>query len=492
MLVLNALNRVFLDKGSFSIRPHNSMKRILGLLMVGIIILPYGAFSQNNWKPLFNGENLDGWKKLNGTADYEIRGNEIVGITKTGTPNTFLATEEMYSDFILELEFWVDPIINSGVQIRSNSLPDYMDGRVHGYQVEMDPSPRGWTGGIYDEARRGWLYPLELNPQGRKAFKQGEWNKLRVEAIGYNIRTWLNGVPCVDLVDNLTAEGFIALQVHSIGSEHQAGKEVKWRNIRIQTENLLPSPYTNLFVVNKVPNSMTHQEKTLGWRLLFDGESTEHWRGAHKDHFPKKSWKVENEELIVMSSDGGESQAGGDIVTHETFSTFEFQVEFMLTEGANSGIKYFITEAYESGGSAIGLEYQILDDAKHPDAKKGTANNRTVASLYDLIPAHKGKPKVKPGEWHHARIVVSGLRETDWPNNREPGTSQFKGYHVEHWLDHRKVLEYERGNQAFDALVARSKYKDWEGFGKWQAGRILLQEHGDEVHYRSIKVRPLP
>lgn len=444
-----------------------------------------------NWKPLFNGKNLDGWERLNGEAAYEIRGNEIVGITREGTPNTFLATTEMYTDFILELEFWVDPLINSGVQIRSNSVPSYQKGRVHGYQVEIDPSARKWTGGIYDEARRGWLYPLEVNPPARDAFQQYEWNKLRVEAIGNSIRTWVNGIPCSELVDNVTRKGFIALQVHSIRDKHMAGREIKWRNIRIQTENLVPMPYTDLLVVNLVPNSMTYQEKAQGWRSLFDGKTAENWRGAHRETFPEKSWKVAQGELVVMSSNGAEAQAGGDIVTKETFSTFEFQLEFMLTEGANSGIKYFITEAYESGGSAIGLEYQLLDDEKHPDAAMGTAGNRTVASLYDLIPAHKQKPKVKPGEWHHARIVVSGKKRDTWPNAREDEGKYFEGYHIEHWLDNRKVLEYERGNQAFDALIARSKYKDWEGFGKWQAGRILLQEHGDEVHFRSVKVRRL-
>ncbi len=120
--------------------------------------------------------------------------------------------------------------MNSGVMIRALSIPEYRQSRVHGYQVEIDPSSRAWTGGIYDEARRGWLYDLRHNEAARNAFKHGEWNKLHIEAIGNSIRTWLNGVPCANLVDAMTAEGFIGLQVHS---RKESGIQVRWRNIRI-------------------------------------------------------------------------------------------------------------------------------------------------------------------------------------------------------------------------------------------------------------------
>jgi hypothetical protein len=455
---------------------------------------PTPAQTQGEWTYLFNGKDLSGFKQLNGKAKYHVENGEIVGTTVANTPNSFLATDKNYRDFILELEFKVDPSMNSGIQIRSNSLPEYRDGRVHGYQVEIDPSTRGWSGGIYDEARRGWLYPLEHNPHGRKAFRQNDWNHYRVEAIGPSIRTWVNGIPAADLIDDLTSEGFIALQVHSIRNTDQEGKQIRWRNVRIQTNNLVPSPMSGIHVVNNIPNHLSPQERAQGWELLFDGKTTQGWRGAHKDQFPTKGWKVENGELIVLSSGGEESQGGGDIVTMEEYDMFEFSLEFMITEGANSGIKYFITEEYlkenPGRGSAIGLEYQILDDKKHPDATKGAGGNRTVSSLYDLIPAHGSKSVNPPGEWNKARIVVKGVKNADWPNNRQAGEA-FKGAHVEHWLNNRLVLQYERGNQMFEALVERSKYKDWEGFGNWQSGHILLQEHGDEVHFRSIKVRKL-
>ncbi len=453
-----------------------------------------GQTSSNDegWEMLFNGKDFTGFEQLNGKAKYTVEDGMMVGTTVTNQPNSFMATKEKYGDFILECDVLVDSTMNSGIQIRSLSEASYNNGRVHGYQVEIDPSDRKWSGGIYDEARRGWLYPLDINPWGQTAFKNGQWNHYRVEAIGNSIRTWINGIPCADLVDDMTHEGFIAFQVHSIGKdESRAGEQIKWKNIRIKTSGLVQSPWTSIEVVNLIPNNLSPQERAQGWRLLFDGKTTDGWRGAGKDAFPGHGWIVKDGELIVQGKNGAESQNGGDIVTKDEYSTFEFQLDFNITPGANSGIKYYVTENYNSSGSAIGLEYQILDDERHPDAKLGTDGNRTVSSLYDLIPAFKDKSVNKPGEWNHARIVVTGTRTDDWINGNKLKMTSFKGAHVEHWLNHRKVLQYERGTQAFYALVARSKYAHWEGFGSWQKGHILLQDHGNEVHFRSIKVRKI-
>ncbi len=182
------------------------------------------------WQDLFNGENLDGWHILNGQHSFEVIDGIIVGTTIVGQPNGFLSTQEKYSNFVLEVDFLVDDAMNSGIMVRGLSTKDYMDGRVHGYQVEIDPSERAWTGGIYDEARRGWIYDLRLNEAARKAFKPGEWNTLHIEAVGTSIRTWLNGTPCANLVDDMTSEGFIGLQVHS---NKTGGAQVRWQNIRI-------------------------------------------------------------------------------------------------------------------------------------------------------------------------------------------------------------------------------------------------------------------
>ena len=178
-------------------------------------------------KPLFNGRNLDGWAKVGGGATYTVEHGEIVGTRGPG-PNTFLRTTDMYDDFTLELEFRWDQAINSGVQFRSRQREG--DERVTGYQCELDHSDRRWTGGIYDEAGRGWLAPLKDDPAAMAAVTSiYEWNTLRVEAVGNRLRTWVNGVPCADLMDKQDAEGFIALQVHGSADPGQ----VRWRRIRL-------------------------------------------------------------------------------------------------------------------------------------------------------------------------------------------------------------------------------------------------------------------
>ena len=445
------------------------MKQFVLLL---IVLASLQARAQ--WTTLFNGKNLDGWKQIAGKATYEIKDQEIVGSTVANSPNSFLITEKTYGDFILELEFKVTDNTNSGIQIRSESKPDYLEGRVHGYQVEIDPSPRAWSGGLYDESRRDWLYTLEYNPPAKAAYRKNDWNKVRVECIGPVIRTWLNDVPAANVVDNMTLKGFIALQVHAIGKPEEAGQQVRWRKIRIQTENLKPSPPDQLFVANFIPNFVSEQEKKNGVRLLWDGASTEGWRGAGKESFPAKGWTIANGTLNVLASAGGEAANGGDIVTVQEFGAMDFQFDFKLSEGANSGVKYFVTEKEKTSGSAIGLEYQILDDERHPDAKEGVGGNRTLASLYDLIPSIKVKRGIrKIGEWNQGRIVV-------YPDNR-----------VEHWLNGYKVVEYQRGGPIYQALVARSKYAAWENFGLAEKGHILLQDHGNAVSFRSLKVRSL-
>ena len=445
------------------------MKKIL-YFVLAIFCITTG-YSQSRTVSLFNGKDLSGWKQLNGKASYRVENGEIVGRTVYDEPNSFLATEKNFSDFILELEFKTDSTMNSGVQFRSESLPAYKNGRVHGYQFEIDPSPRKWTGGIYDESRRDWLYPLDLNTKAKNAFRQGSWNKVRIECIGNEMRTWVNGIETAFVIDDMTSTGFIALQVHSISNKSDEGKEIRWRNLNIRTTGIRKSPYTNIFVVNLLPNQLSEAEKKNGVQLLWDGKTTAGWRGAYKDQFPKKGWAIDTGVLAVLPSGGGESQNGGDIVTEKEFSTFVFQFDFKLTEGANSGVKYFVTEKEENSGSAIGLEYQILDDERHPDAKLGVVGNRTLASLYDLIPSLPEKRARRPiGEWNRGMIVV-------YPDNR-----------VEHWLNGWKVLEYQRGAPYYYALVARSKYEKWPGFGMAQSGHILLQDHGNAVFFRSLKI----
>jgi hypothetical protein len=404
-----------------------------------------------------------------------VEDNTIIGVSKKGTPNTFLATVDKYGDFILEFDFKVDDGVNSGVQFRSLSTPDYKDGRVHGYQFEIDASERAWTGGIYDEARRGWLFPMNYNLEGQKAFKSGEWNTARVEAIGSSLRTWVNGVLCADILDDVTSEGFIALQVHAIYDDAMEGKTVSWRNIRILTEDLEANKTPedpNSVQINQIANTISDREAKDGWKLLWDGKTTNGWRGAKLDAFPEKGWVIEDGILKVLKGDGGESTNGGDIVTTRPYKNFMLKVDFKITKGANSGIKYFVdTNLNKGAGSAIGCEFQILDDKNHPDAKLGRDGNRTLGSLYDLIAAPADKP-FRNGFFNTAMVVVNGN-------------------HVEHWLNGVKIVEYERNNDEWNALVQTSKYKDWPNFGNAEEGLLLLQDHGDEVWFQNIKIKEL-
>ena len=437
-----------------------------------LLILISGCKGDTEWQNLI-GKDLGNWEQLNGTAPFELKNGEITGTTVPDSPNSFLCTREKYGDFILEFDTWFDPQMNSGVQIRSESRADYQNGRVHGYQVEMDPSARAWSGGIYDEARRGWLYTLENNPAGQKALKVGEWNHYRVEAIGNSIRTWVNGIPCADLIDDMTPSGFIALQVHGIGNDStRTGLQVKWKNIRIITKDVqqYATPYEQVIPqTSYLDNQLTEREKAGGWRLLYDGSTPAGWMNAKTKSFPSAGWEI-REGVLSTNPETKGPDGGGDIVTSEKFRNFELMVDFRYLTGGNSGIKYFVdTETDNGARSSIGCEYQILDDRENPDAKAGMEGNRKLAGLYDLI-APKNIRDNGAGQWNRATIIVNGSK-------------------VQHWLNGFLTVEYERATPEWRELVAKSKFKDFKGFGETAEGRILLQDHGNAVSFKNIKIR---
>jgi hypothetical protein len=456
--------------------------------LLTLALLPLVAVAA---EPIFNGKDLAGFAKKGGEATYAVQDGVLVGTSTLNTPNTFLATTKDYANFVLEYDFLNDPRLNSGVQVRSHCFDkatEYVDangktikipaGRVYGYQAEIDTDPKNvrkpdtqarmWSAGLYEEGRRGWIVPgfgggdaLAFSKQGREISKVGEWNHVKVEAFGNHIRTWLNGVPRVDVRDDGDLTGFIAFQVHGIGgAKDKAGTTVQWKNITL----------------TEIPdNTLTDSEKADGWALLFDGKTNAGWRSAKGPKFPESGWSVVDGTLRTAASGGKESAAAGDIITLGTYKQFEVSVDFKLTTGANSGLKYYVQPDLNHGaGSAFGLEFQMLDDAVHPDAKLGRDGNRTVSSLYDLITAKNKRPNAI-GEWNNAYVITKGTK-------------------IEHWLNGRLVVSYDRSTDEFRELVKKSKYADpkyGKNFGEWESGHILLQEHGDEVWFKNVKIRDL-
>jgi hypothetical protein len=211
---------------------------LVGFVICGCKIAQSASEKKGNgWQKLFDGKTLNGWVQHGGKARFSVEDGMIVGTTEPNTHNSFLCTEKDYSNFILELEFKDDPNLNSGVQIRSHTRPDPNFGEVvYGFQVDIDPTKRAWTGGIYHEGLgREWQQNLENNAAARKAFKSGKWNHLRIEVVGDTIKTWVNGVPAADFKGLDDTEGFIGLQVHKVRTNVQ--RHIYFKNIRIKVLN---------------------------------------------------------------------------------------------------------------------------------------------------------------------------------------------------------------------------------------------------------------
>ena len=339
-------------------------------LLVVLVSAVAGCQNETKLESLFDGKTLKGWKQLGGKALYEARDGAIVGTSVRGTPNSFLCTEKTYGDFILEFEVKVDPPLNSGVQIRSNSLKQYRNGRVHGYQVEIDSSERAFSGGIYDEARRAWLHDLKDNEAARKAFDVEKWNHYRVVAIGDWMRTWVNGVPAADLVDSMTQAGFIGLQVHSVKTEKPL--TVRWRNIRIQDLG------------------------SHAWVPLFDGRSLQGWHTL-----PGGKWEVQDGVIVATSSK--DEKRHGMLVTDKRYGNFTVRLKFKAVQG-NSGL-YFRVDKVESNVGVHGFQAEI-------DA----SNN--IGGLYEtggrgwvIRPGPEEVQKYfKPQQWNEMTVSAHGRR----------------------------------------------------------------------------------
>jgi hypothetical protein len=298
------------------------MSRTILLVLSLMVTAPTIARAEGDFVPLFDGKALDGWRKVGGGATYRIDGDCIVGEVGPGA-NTFLRTERTYGDFLLELYAKLDVPGNSGIQFRSHQKEG--DGRVFGYQCEIDPSPRAWTAGIYDEGRRGWLYPLAGHPEAQKAFKLDDWNHFVIEARGPVLKTTLNGVPCADLVDTADLEGFLALQVH-------AGKQgrIRWKNIRL---------------------------KDLGrshWTPLWDGKTLDGWVKEGDG-----TWTVEDGTIHGHCT--ATDAKYGLLLSKASYGDFAIRLKFLCTKG-NSGFYFHVEEGGYAGVKGIQAEIDPTKD----------------------------------------------------------------------------------------------------------------------------------
>ncbi len=425
------------------------------------------------WVSLFDGNTFNGWNQKGGKADYTIRDGTIVGTTVWDTPNSFLTTDSLFDNFILEFEFLVDPAMNSGLQIRSNSVPSYRHGNVYGYQIEIDPSDRAWSGGIYDQSRRGWLCPLTQNPKARKAFKQNQWNHYRIEAIGDTIKTWINTIPAAHLIDDVTNRGFVALQVHEIYEKKNEGAEIIWRNLRILTENI--SEYTRKSELPPIvtKNTLTAAEiKEGGWKMLWDGQSTKGWKGVHSDTFPSNRWQIKNGALSAQTQNNNKTKRGNDIMTKETFGDFELKLDFKIIQKSKSDIiSHTAAELEKTKDIVLGLTYQI-DENIHLTANKNEKRryNDTSASLVEMIILDSKKSVAVVGEWNTVQI------------------KHHKGQ-IEHWLNGTRVLSQELKSEGLRQTSMQNRDQKRFDFLRIDKGHIVLNNDSGAISFRNIKMK---
>ncbi len=385
------------------------------------------------WEDLIANDSLENWEVKSGTAHYSIEDGVVTGLTKSGTPNTFLCTKEKFGDFILSYDVWVDPAINSGVQIRSE-IND--EGRVFGYQVELDPSNRAYSGGIYDEGRRAWLYPLSRNQEARSAFKKGAWNHFRVEAMGNHIYTWVNDVPAAHIIDDQTKEGFIGLQVHAIYKDEDAGKEIKWKNIKISTDLFDRSSYIESHhaePISFLANELSDYEMENQWTLLWNGKNMEGWSAS-------TDWSVENGALKSVVNEGA---ALGEVLTDSAFENYILEMDFALSENTIGAVLY--KEATET------LAFNLTNIRKDDQLVLGGLGSQI--DPVNLSIENRGVQYKGDGNYNQLRIIVL--------NNK-----------VEHWLNGEKMIEEELEHSLSKAPI-----------------KIFNQQ--GEISIRNIKIKEL-
>lgn len=405
----------------------------ISILTAGL--LAGGTSSAGEWVELFNGKDLANWENPYDWGEAEIVNGELHLTTEKS--KWFLSTVKEYSDFIFEAEVKMpEGPSNSGFLFRSHKSKN----KMFGYQAEVDPSSRNWSGGLYDEGRRRWF--ISPNRDHAKSdeeksqsiaafvervgdsFKRDDWNHYRIECRGDHITISVNGVVTTDIHDKEDAKGYIALQHHG-----EKGQVYRFRNIKIME---LKDEYQDLFAAGDFSK----------WTSV---------NGA-----PVEGWTIKDGIIERPALKDGDKRPGS-IITTQHYKNFDLKFDWKISEGGNSGVKY------RTVGN-LGLEYQVLDDGVHKD-------KNLSAGIYALVPAAADKPYNAGRQWNSGRIIA-------------------QGDHVEHWINGVKVAEIEIGSEDWVERFNNSKYKKHEGFGTW-TGPIYLQDHNDPVAFRNIRIKEL-
>ncbi|MEZ7842775.1 MAG: DUF1080 domain-containing protein [Opitutales bacterium] len=397
------------------------------------------------WIDLFNGKDLAHWQNPYDWGKAEVVDGEIHLTTEKS--KWFLSTVKEYSDFIFEVEVKMpEGKCNSGFLFRSHKSKN----KMFGYQAEVDPSGRKWSGGLYDEGRRGWfISPNRDHAKSKEAkeqsiaafveragdcFKRHDWNKYRIECRGGHIKISVNGVTTTDIHDQKDAKGYIALQHHG-----EKGQIYRFRNIRI---------------MELTADDTAVRSSSTEWTSLFASGDFSQWTSI-KGQPVGEGWSIKSG--IVHRS----GRRPGDIITKQHYKDFELCFNWKISEGGNSGIKYRTK-------GRLGLEYQVLDDAKHKDSKIPT---HRAGSLYELAAAPDSKPIHPVGDWNQSRILANGNT-------------------IQHWLNGEKIVDIEVGSDDWNQRFQKSKYSKNKDFAN-SAGPILLQDHNDEVWFKNVQIREL-